>query len=119
MVSPIPKDWIKWLLYLEGTNFVFYNDKNGTLEGVSIMNCPFCGEVMKESTFCDRGGSYFLPAGEARPALWTKHILEKKHAVLLSPEAFGVSFELRPAAFWCGECKKLLVDYKELSPVEE
>ena len=31
------------------------------------MNCPFCGEIMAEGTFHDRGDSYFLPAGETPP----------------------------------------------------
>ena len=83
------------------------------------MNCPFCGEIMEEGTFCDRGGSYFLPAGETQPTLWTKRILERKHAVLLPPEPYGAPFEPRSAAFWCRKCKKLLVDYTELPPVEE
>ena len=80
------------------------------------MNCPFCGEVMAEGTFHDRGDSYFLPVGETPPTLWTRGVLKKKHAVILPPESFGAPFALRPTAFWCGKCRKLLVDYGELLP---
>ena len=80
------------------------------------MNCPFCGEIMAEGTFHDRGDSYFLPAEEIPPKLWTRGVLEKKRAVILPPESFGAPFALRPAAFWCGKCRKLLVDYGELLP---
>ena len=44
--------------------------------------------------------------------------MEKKHAVLLPPESFGVIWAQRPAAFWCGTCRKLLVDYSELTSLE-
>lgn len=83
------------------------------------MNCPFCGKPMREGTFHDRGDSYFLPEGETPPQLWTRRTLEKKHAVLLPPESLGSVWARRPAAFWCGSCRKLLVDYGELMPVEE
>ena len=80
------------------------------------MNCPWCGQELVKGLFCDRGDSYFLPEGETPPQLWTKRTLEKKHAVLLPPESFGVIWAQRPAAFWCGACRKLLVDYSELIP---
>ena len=83
------------------------------------MNCPFYGGEMAEGTFYDRGDSYFLPAGEVRPGIWTKGILREKHAVLLPPEAFGAPFAARPAAFWCGACRRLLVDYSALMPTAE
>ena len=82
------------------------------------MNCPWCGQELVKGLFCDRGDSYFLPEGETPPQLWTKRTLEKKHAVLLPPESFGVIWAQRPAAFWCGTCRKLLVDYSELTSLE-
>lgn len=82
------------------------------------MNCPTCGEEMQTGTFHDRGNSYFLPAGEVPPTLWTKSVLEKKHAVLLPPESFGAAWAKRPAAYWCGRCRNMLVDYSSLTPTE-
>ena len=78
------------------------------------MNCPCCGRTMETGVFHDRGDSYFLPEGESAPALWTRKVLEKKHAVLLPPESFGAPWAQRPAAFWCGQCRALLVDYAKL-----
>ena len=78
------------------------------------MNCPYCGGSMLGGTFHDRGDSYILPAGEVPPKLWTKAVLKKKHAILLPPESFGAVWAQRPSAFWCGICKKMLVDYGEL-----
>lgn len=78
------------------------------------MNCPYCGGTMTKGQFCDRGGSYFLPEGEIPPQLWTRRGLEKKHAVLLPPEAFGAVWAQRPAAFWCSRCRRLLVDYSQI-----
>ena len=83
------------------------------------MNCPFCGGDLLTGTFHDRGDSYLLPAGETPPALWTKHILEKKHAVLLPPESLGAVWARRPAAAWCPACRRLVVDYSELMPPPE
>ena len=82
------------------------------------MNCPWCGQELEKGLFCDRVDSYFLPEGETPPQLWTKRILEKKHAVLLPPESFGAVWAQRPTAFWCGACRKLLVDYSELTSPE-
>ena len=65
---------------------------------------------MLEGTFHDRGDSYILPAGEVPPKLWTKAVLKKKHAILLPPESFGAVWAQRPSAFWCGICKKMLVE---------
>ena len=84
------------------------------LIGGAGMNCPYCGGSMLEGTFHDRGDSYILPAGEVPPKLWTKAVLKKKHAILLPPESFGAVWAQRPSAFWCGICKKMLVDYGEL-----
>ena len=81
------------------------------------MNCPYCGGAMVKGMFHDRGDSYFLPEGETPPKLWTKKILEKKRAVLLPPESFGAVWARRPGAFWCGRCRKLLVDYADLRPL--
>ena len=80
------------------------------------MNCPYCGGTMIKGLFCDRGDSYFLPEGETPPQLWTKGILKTKRAVLLPPESFGAVWAQRPEAFWCGQCRKLIVDYSGLLP---
>lgn len=82
------------------------------------MTCPCCGGPMVNGVFCDRGDSYFLPEGEKAPTIWTKRALQKKGAVLLPPEAVGVVWAQRPTAFWCGACKKLLVDYSNLMSPE-
>ncbi|MGI6029619.1 MAG: PF20097 family protein [Candidatus Heteroscillospira sp.] len=81
------------------------------------MNCPFCGKEMKKGTLCGRGDSYFLPDGQTRPKLWTMAALKKRQAVLLPPESFGAPFcENWPEAFWCEECRKMVVDYERLMP---
>ena len=78
------------------------------------MNCPWCGGALEKGTFHDRGDSFFLPAGKRPPMLISKKIVEKRGAVWLPPESFGGVWAQRPAAFWCGACRKLLVDYSEL-----
>lgn len=80
------------------------------------MNCPCCGGRMAKGVFCDRGDSYFLPEGESPPQLWTRGILKKKRAVLLPPESFGAVWAQRPEAFWCGQCRQLMVNYSDLLP---
>ena len=87
-------------------------------EKTRILNGGVPGRVrsqgLREPVIGDRGDSYILPAGEVPPKLWTKAVLKKKHAILLPPESFGAVWAQRPSAFWCGICKKMLVDYGEL-----
>lgn len=79
------------------------------------MLCPKCSHEMKKGTLNGRGDNFFLPEEERRPKLVTNKILERKHAVLLPPDSFGIPFcENWPIAFWCGECKLLVTDYSKL-----
>ena len=84
-------------------------------KGEVCVKCPKCHEEMQPGILCGRGDNYFLPEGEKRPKLTSNRILEKKHAVLLPPESFGLPFcESWPAAFWCAHCRLLIADYCEL-----
>lgn len=79
------------------------------------MLCPKCGKEMAAGILGGRGENYFLPEGEKVPKLISDKILEKRHAVKLPPDSFGVAFcENWPAAFWCADCKLLLADYSAL-----
>ncbi len=79
------------------------------------MLCPKCQKEMKKGTLNGRGDNFFLPEHEKPPKFLTNKALQKKHAVLLPPESFGIPFcEHLPVAFWCSECKILTADYSEL-----
>jgi len=79
------------------------------------MFCPKCKNEMIKGTLNGRGDNFFLPEGERRPKLVSNKILEKKNAILLPPESFGLPFcEQWPIAFWCSECKLLIADYSHL-----
>ena len=81
------------------------------------MICPKCGKEMAGGILGGKGGSFFLPQGEAFPRMLSHRILEKRHAVCLPPDlysAFGAGREQWPAAFWCGGCKLLVADYARL-----
>jgi hypothetical protein len=79
------------------------------------MFCSKCGKEMKKGTLNGRGDNFFLPEGETSPKLLSNKILKKKNAILLPPSSFGIPFcEKFPHAFWCDECKLLIVDYSEL-----
>jgi len=82
---------------------------------VLTLICPKCNCEMKRGTLNGRGDNFFLPEGEKAPKLTSNKILEKKNAVVLPPDSFGVPFcDNWPTAFWCDGCKLLIADYSNL-----
>ena len=70
---------------------------------------------MKRGTLNGRGDNFFLPEGEKAPKLTINKILEKKNAVVLPPDSFGVPFcDNWPTAFWCDGHKLLIADDSKL-----
>lgn len=77
------------------------------------MKCPFCGAEMAHGTLHGRGDNFFLPEGETVPMLLSNAALKKHHAIILPPDSFCVALNDKwPPAFWCGKCRRLVVNYE-------
>lgn len=74
--------------------------------------CPYCGAPLEEGTLRSKGGTYFLPAGQKTPGLYSKASMEKRRAILLPPDVFSL-FPEWPEALVCRSCRKIIIPYQE------
>lgn len=76
------------------------------------MNCPFCGNAMRQGKLRTRGENYFVPEGCKTPVLYTKKSMEKSGAVLVSPDCTNANYEVNwQTAYQRDGCGKVILDY--------